>query len=81
MQSAPKLMRAFDHACEQGDFEVAAALLRVMEMMLSRRPIVLDVRRRRDMESFIAAHERLWRLRNPDSEDAQPAPDQAPDGA
>ena len=44
-----KILVAFHHACDQGDFEVAEYLLQVLEMMLKRRPrLVLDKRRRRD---------------------------------
>ena len=33
-----KILIAFHHACDQGDFEVAEELLRILEMMLTRRP-------------------------------------------
>jgi hypothetical protein len=64
-----KILVAFHHACDQGDFEVAEYLLQVLEMMLKRRPrLVLDKRRRRDhdLDTLVAAHERLWQLRHPD---------------
>jgi hypothetical protein len=60
-----KILIAFHHACDQGDFEVAEQVLRVLEMMLTRRPISPDTNRRRNMESLVAAHERLWHLRHP----------------
>jgi hypothetical protein len=60
-----KILIAFHHACDQGDFEVAEQLLHVLEMMLSRRPLTPDGTRRRNMESLVAAHERLWHLRHP----------------
>ena len=61
-----KILIAFHHACDQGDYEVAEQLLRILEMMLTRRPVSPDTNRRRNMESLVAAHERLWHLRHPD---------------
>jgi hypothetical protein len=61
-----KILIAFHHACDQGDFEVAEELLRILEMMLTRRPVSPDQNRRKNMESLVAAHERLWLLRHPD---------------
>jgi hypothetical protein len=63
-----KILIAFHHACDQSDFEVAEELLRVLEMMLTRRPLTPDGTRRRNMESLVAAHERLWHLRHPDTD-------------
>jgi hypothetical protein len=60
-----KILIAFHHACDQSDFEVAEQLLHVLEMMLTRRPLTPDGTRRRNMESLVAAHERLWHLRHP----------------
>ncbi len=65
-----KILIAFHHACDQADFEVAQQLLQVLEMMLTRRPQTPDGTRRRNMESLVAAHERLWHLRHPHSSDA-----------
>jgi hypothetical protein len=64
-----KVLIAFHHACDQADFEIADELLKLLETMLTRRPIVADGNRRRSMESLVAAHERLWHLRhgNPES--------------
>ena len=62
-----KILIAFHHACDQGDYEVAEELLRILEMMLTRRPVSPDVNRRKNMESLVAAHERLWLLRHPDA--------------
>ncbi len=64
-----KILIAFHHACDQADFEVAEQLLHILEMMLTRRPLTPDGTRRRNMESLIAAHERLWHLRHPNSHD------------
>ena len=61
-----KILIAFHHACDQEDFEVAEELLRLLELMLIRRPIQPDVNRRKNMESLVAAHERLWLLRHPE---------------
>lgn len=63
-----KILIAFHHACDQTDFEVAEQLLGVLEMMLTRRPLTPDGTRRRSMESLVAAHERLWHLRHPNTE-------------
>lgn len=60
-----KILIAFHHACDQTDFEIADQLLRILEMMLTRRPLTPDGNRRRSMESLVAAHERLWHLRHP----------------
>src|SRR4051812_28576594 len=60
-----KVLIAFHHACDQADFEVAEQLLQILEMMLTRRPLTPDGPRRRNMESLVAAHERLWHLRHP----------------
>ena len=65
-----KILIAFHHACDQGDFEVAEQLLHILEMMLTRRPLTPDGTRRRNMESLVAAHERLWHLRHPHIDDA-----------
>ncbi len=64
-----KILIAFHHACDQGDFEVAEQLLHILEMMLTRRPLTPDGTRRRNMESLVAAHERLWHLRHPNTDE------------
>lgn len=64
-----KILIAFHHGCDQADFEVAEQLLHILEMMLTRRPLTPDGTRRRNMESLIAAHERLWHLRHPNSDE------------
>lgn len=61
-----KILVAFHQGCDQGDFEVAEQLLRVLEMMLTRRPVSPDINRRRNIETLVAAHERLWHLRHPE---------------
>ena len=62
-----KILIAFHHACDQSDFDVAEQLLHILEMMLTRRPLTPDGTRRRNMESLVAAHERLWHLRHPNT--------------
>jgi hypothetical protein len=62
-----KILIAFHQACDQGDFEVAEELLRTLEKMLSRRSTMPDHNRRKNMESLVAAHERLWLLRHPEA--------------
>jgi hypothetical protein len=64
-----KILIAFHHACDQADFEVGEQLLHILEMMLTRRPLTPDGTRRRNMESLVAAHERLWHLRHPNADD------------
>jgi len=66
-----KILVAFHQACDQADFEVAEQLLRVLEMMLTRRPVSADINRRRNIETLVAAHERLWHLRHPDADSTQ----------
>lgn len=63
-----KILVAFHSACDQGDFEVAESLLQILELMLTRRPTPPGNTRRRNMESLVAAHERLWHLRQPASD-------------
>lgn len=65
-----KILIAFHHACDQGDFEVAEQLLRILETMLTRRPANPDTNRRRSLETLVAAYERLWHLRHPERETA-----------
>jgi hypothetical protein len=59
-----KILIAFHHACDQEDTEVAGELLNVLEFMINRTPYLPTGRERRAAESFVAAHERLWHLRN-----------------
>jgi hypothetical protein len=61
-----KILLAFHHACDQGDYEIAEQLLRILESMLTRRTVPPDTNRRKSIESLVAAHERLWHLRHPE---------------
>jgi hypothetical protein len=63
-----KILIAFHNACDQGDIEVAAALLDVLEFMTKRDFRFSGRSDRRSTESLIAAHERLWQLRHPQDE-------------
>ena len=60
-----KILIPFHHACDEGDFEVAEKLLRVLEMMVDCGPTNPDGDRRRNLDGLVAAHERLWSLRHP----------------
>ncbi|MCQ4159603.1 hypothetical protein NON00_06660 [Roseomonas sp. GC11] len=60
-----KILIAFHQACDQGDYEIAEELLRILEKMVTRRQSVPDNNRRKNMETLVAAHERLWLLRHP----------------
>jgi hypothetical protein len=61
---------AFHRACDHMDIKVAWSLLDVLEFMTSREtPIPNGIERRRVREGLIAAHERLWQIRHPDSQD------------
>ncbi len=61
-----KIVIAFHQACDEGDYEVAAQLLEVLETIARRQADGID---RRARDSLIAAHERLWALRHPDPYD------------
>ena len=63
-----KILIAFHQACDQRELEIADQLLRILEGMLTRRPTAPDANRRRNIESLVAAHERLWLLRHPEAE-------------
>jgi hypothetical protein len=63
-----KILVAFHHACDQQELDVAGQLLTVLETLLMQRGSAADLGRRRNMESLVAAHERLWSLRNPSAD-------------
>jgi hypothetical protein len=60
-----KILIAFHQACDQADFEVAEQLLVIVEAVLARQSIEWPGgNRRRNVQSLVAAHERLWQLRH-----------------
>ena len=65
-----KILIAFHAGCDRGDFEVASHLLSILEMLVTRRSLTAVFDNRRNMESLVAAHERLWQLRHRQNEDA-----------
>jgi hypothetical protein len=56
---------AFHFACDQGDIEVAGRLLGILERMVLRPPPIGRTERRSDIQSLVAALERLWTVRHP----------------
>ncbi len=57
-----KIQTAFDHACDEGELQVAADLLQTLELVLLRVPPKPD-RREAIVAPLMASHERLWHLR------------------
>jgi hypothetical protein len=55
-----KILLAFNDACDNDELEVAALLLVEYERVVTRPPIGLGTERRREIESLVAAHSRLW---------------------
>jgi hypothetical protein len=62
-------MIAFHFACDQGDLEVAQQLIVILEHMLRRAPPEGRPERRLNTQPLVAAHERLWTLRHPETRD------------
>lgn len=60
-----KVLVAFHHACDVSDLEVAERLLKLLEVMLTRRAPHPRDNRSRSIDGLVAAHERLWHLRHP----------------
>ena len=60
-----KILVAFHQGCDTGELDIAEQLLRILETMMTRKPNLADGNRRRNIESLVAAHERLWHLRRP----------------
>jgi hypothetical protein len=54
-----KIMTAFHQACDQHDFDVAARLVVIVEFVLRRRSPSGQPGRRVNIESLVAAHQRL----------------------
>lgn len=61
---ADKLLIAFHHACDEGEYTLAEHLLKVLEKVVLRNPPEPE-RRQRVLEPLISAHMRLWHLRHP----------------
>jgi hypothetical protein len=57
-----KIQTAFDHACDEGELQVAADLLQTLELVLLRVAPKPD-RREAIVAPLMASHERLWHLR------------------
>jgi len=57
-----KIQAAFDHACEEGELQVAIDLLVTLELVLLRVPPKPD-RRDAVIAPLMASHEKLWHLR------------------
>ena len=57
-----KIFVAFHQACDQADFDVAAELLSILELIAKRAAPKHDYRRR---ESLVGGYQRLWHLRHP----------------
>ncbi len=57
-----KIQTAFDHACDEGELQVAADLLTTLELVLLRVAPKPD-RREAIVAPLMASHERLWHLR------------------
>ena len=58
-----KLLIAFDQACAIGELMVAHELLCSLEGLFSRPNRHAEQDRRKNLESLVEAHERLWMLR------------------
>jgi hypothetical protein len=59
------ILSAFHQACDEADYQVADHLLRTLEMMLTRQQVGAGTNNRRNIDSLVEAHERLWQLRHP----------------
>ncbi|MDD2876361.1 MAG: hypothetical protein PHZ23_03935 [Acidiphilium sp.] len=60
-----KILISFHHACDKDDLEIAEHLLVIFERITKRIPVCGDFDQRKNIESLVAAHERLWNLRHP----------------
>ena len=61
-----KIQAAFDHACDEGELNVAGDLLVTLELVLLRVAPKPD-RREAIVAPLMASHERLWHLRTKDA--------------
>ena len=62
---ADRALALFHLACDARDLDVADQLLPVIEFMMTRTPRPGEENRRADLAPLVAAHDRLWVLRNP----------------
>ena len=62
-----KLFVAFHQACDTAELDVAEKLLEILEKMMNKPNLIKEGNRRRNMEGLVAAFERLWYLRHPES--------------
>ena len=65
-----QILIAFHFACDEDDLEVADQLLAILDFMLYRPPSAGRPERRADTQPLLAAHERLWHLRHPETREA-----------
>ncbi len=66
-----KIQAAFDHACEEGELQVAGELLETLELVLLRVPPRSD-RREAIVGPLMVSHEKLWHLRIGEGKKLQP---------
>ena len=59
------VLHAFHFACDTRDFEIASRLLAVLETILGAKRGQPDLAMRRGLAPLVAAHERLWALKQP----------------
>jgi hypothetical protein len=75
------ILIAFHQACDERDLEVAERLLAMLAMVIAGRRHQPTAPDRHDKESLVAAYERLWALRHPDTAEGSDEPLQRAYGA
>ena len=60
------VMIAFHFACDQNELEMADRLLVMAETVMRRPSPVGHLEHRQDVDTLVAAHERLWDLHHPE---------------
>lgn len=63
------ILKAFHHACDVEELDVADRLLRIMEKVIARLPVAQNGEASLGTQTLSAAHERLWNLRNRSAEE------------
>jgi hypothetical protein len=58
-----KIRDAFEHACSEGETEVATELLSALETVVMHTPMD-DREREASVSPLIESHQRLWRLKS-----------------